>query len=205
MQIEPFKLSALGALSKTIGDRYTGSEITELFRKAGFPEIVHDGGTKWRFVYASLEELQNQKYGPMNVVKIIHQLCDPQEYFFEPELHNSICEQVNSILRFYSLQVGEGGKVRTLGEKATSLKKPIPENAKIFDERKFHSRIVQHGRKLFVEGNYFHAVFECCKVYDKEVSQKSQIQEHGVSLMSKAFSLSGTLKLNGSDNRNRKK
>ncbi len=39
-------------------------------------------------------------------------------------------------------------------------------------------------------------MFECCKVYDKEVSQKSQIQEHGVSLMSKAFSLSGTLKLN---------
>ncbi len=142
MEIEPFKLSALETLSKIIGDRYTGSEITELFRKTGFPEIIHDGGTKWRFVYASLEELQNQKYGPMNVVKIIQQLCDPQEYFSEPELHNSICEQVNSILRFYSLQVGEDGKVKTLGEKATSLKKSIPENVKIFDERKFHSRIV---------------------------------------------------------------
>ena len=55
---------------------------------------------------------------------------------------------------------------------------------------------MQHARRLFVEGNYFHAVFECCKVYDKEVSQKSQIQDSGASLMSKAFSLSGTLKLN---------
>jgi len=196
MSLEPFKLSALEALAKIIGDRYTGTEITEFFRKAGFLEIVHDGGTKWRFVYSSLEEIQKQKYGPINVVKIIQQLCDPQEYFLNQGLHVSICRQVNDILQFYGLQVGEDGRVRTLSEKATVLKKPIPENAKIFDERKFHSKVVQHARRLFVEGNYFHAVFECCKVYDKEVSQKSQIQDHGASLMSKTFSLSGTLKLN---------
>src|SRR3989344_3731444 len=196
MNLEPFKLPALEALAKIIGDRYTGTEITELFRKAGFSEIVHDGGTKWRFVYSALEQLQNQRYGPINVVKVIQQLCDPQEYFSAPELHNSICTQVNNILSFYGLQVGEDGKVRTLSEKVTTIKKPIPENAKIFDERNFHNKVIQHAKKLFIEGNYFHAVFECCKVYDKEVSQKSQIQEHGASLMSKAFSLSGPLKLN---------
>lgn len=196
MDLEPFKLSALESIAKIIGDRYTGTEITEFFRKAGFPEITHNGGTKWRFVYTSLEELQKQKYGPENVVKIIQQLCDPQEYFSNPELHNLVCKQVNNILQFYGLQVGEDGKVRILDEKATMLKKPIPENVKIFDERKFHGKVVQNARKLFVEGNYFHAVFECCKAYEKEVSQKSQIQERGASLMSRAFSLSGPLKLN---------
>lgn len=54
-QIEPFSLSALERIAKIIiGDRYTSSEITELFRKAGFPHIRHDGSTKWRFVYAAL-------------------------------------------------------------------------------------------------------------------------------------------------------
>jgi uncharacterized protein (TIGR02391 family) len=196
MNLEPFKLSALETLAKIIGDRYTGTEITEFFRKAGFPEFVHDGGTKWRFVYASLEALQNQKYGPFNIVKVIEQLCDPQEYLLNLELHESICNQVNNILQFYGLRIGNDGRVRPTGEKATSYKKSIPENEKIFDERKFHHKIIQHARKLFVEGNYFHAVFECCKVYDKEVSQKSRIQDHGAGLMSKAFSLSGPLKLN---------
>lgn len=196
MEIEPFKLPALEALAKIIGDRYTGSEISEMFRKAGFPEITHDGGTKWRFVYASLEAMQKQKYGSVNVLKIIQQLCDPQEYFSSPESHAGICKQVNGILRFYGLQVGDDGKIRKTGEKSTVLNKPIPENAKFFDERNLHSKVVQHGRKLFVEGNYFHAVFECCKAYDKDVATTSQIQDHGAGLMSKAFSLSGTLKLN---------
>ena len=196
MNLGPFKLSALETLAKIIGDRYTGTEITEFFRKAGFPEFIHDEGTKWRFVYVSLETLQKQKYGPVNIVKIIEQLCDPQEYLLNPELHESICEQINNILQFYGLLIGNDGKVRIAGERTTSFKKTIPENEKIFDERTFHSKIIQHARKLFVQGNYFHAVFECCKVYDKEVNQKSQIEDSGDSLMSKAFSLTGPLKLN---------
>lgn len=196
MDLEQFKLPALEALAKIIGDRYTGTEISELFRKAGFPNIVHDGGTKWRFVYASLENLQNQKYGPINIAKIIQQLCDPQEYFSIPDLHAEICKQVNQILGFYGLAVVEDGRVKKLGEKTTSLLKSIPENAKIFDDRQFHAKIVQHARKLFIEGNYFHAVFECCKVYDKEVQSKSQMSGYGSKLMETALATSGTLKLN---------
>jgi uncharacterized protein (TIGR02391 family) len=196
MELEPFKLSALEALSKIIGDNYTGSEITELFRKAGFLEITHDGGTKWRFVYASLEAMQKQIYGTFNIAKLIQQLCDPQEYFSAPERHEEICKQVNQILKFYGLLVGEDGKLRKSNEKATSLTKTIPENAKIFDERRFHNKINQHARKLFTEGNYFHAVFECCKVYDKDVQEKSSLQEYGSRLMENVLALNGTLKLN---------
>ena len=196
MQLELFKLSALEALAKIIGDRYTGTEITELFRKAGFPEIVHDGGTKWRFVYSSLEALQAQKYGPINVAKVIQQLCDPQEYFSVPEQHTEVCQQVNQILSFYGLAVSEDGRVRKSGEKVVAFSKPIPENAKIFDERQFNPKIVQHARKLFIQGNYFHAVFECCKVYDREVQTKSQMSGYGSRLMEAALATSGTLKLN---------
>ncbi len=201
MDLELFKLSALEALAKIIGDRYTGTEISEFFRKVGFPNIVHDGGTKWRFVYASLENLQNQKYGSINIVNAIQQLCDPQEYFSIPDQHAAICRQVTQILSFSELMVGEDGKVRKLGEKATSLSKPIPENAKIFDGRQFHPTIICHARKLFVEGNYFHAIFECCKVYDKEVQNRSRMSGYGSRLMEEALSLSGTLKLNTQRNR----
>lgn len=196
MDIEPFKLSALETISKIIGDSYTGTEITEFFKKAGFPEIQHDGSTKWRFVYAALQELQKQKYGSINIARIIQQLCDPQEYFSAPEVHEGICERINDILSFYGLKVGDDGMIRKSGEKASSFKKQIPENAKIFDERNFHTKVIQHARKLFTEGNYFHAVFECCKVYDKEVASKSQSRNHGTKLMMEVLSLKGALKLN---------
>ena len=102
-QIEPFSLSALEEIAKIIGARYTGSEITELFRKADFPHIRHDGSTKWRFVYAALEELQKQSYAPYNVAKVIEKLCDPQEYFGQAEYHKSIVEKMKEILAFFGL------------------------------------------------------------------------------------------------------
>ena len=201
MELELFKLPALEALAKIIGDRYTGTEISELFRKAGFPEIAHDGGTKWRFVYAALEQMQKQKDETHNIARLIQQLCDPQEYFSNPDSHEEICKQVNHILSFYGLMVGSDGKLRKSGEKATTHTKTIPENAKIFDDRHFHTKINQHARKLFIEGNYFHAVFECCKVYDKEVQSKSQMSGYGAKLMETALATSGTVKLNSQRNR----
>ena len=201
MELESFKLSALEALSKIIGDNRTGSEISELFRKAGFPEISHDTGTKWRFVYATLEQMQKQKYGTHNILKLIQQFCDPQEYFSAPERHTEVCKEVNRVLSFYGLGIEDDGKIRKLGERTTSLTKAIPENIRIFDERKFHGKISQHARKLFIEGNYFHAVFECCKVYDKDIQAKSQMSEYGAKLMELALALSGTLKLNAQQTR----
>jgi len=196
MELESFKLPALEALAKIIGDHFTGTEVSELFRKAGFSEIRHDGGTKWRFVYSAMEQMQKQQYGNHNIAKLIQQLCDPQEYFSSPESHEEVCKKVNSILSFYGLIVGNDGKLRKTGDKATSLTKTIPENAKIFDDRHFHTKINQHARKLFIEGNYFHAVFECCKVYDKEVQDKSKISGYGARLMETALATSGTVKIN---------
>lgn len=102
-QLKPFSLSALERIATIIGSRYTGPEITEFFKKAGFPYIQHDGTTKWQFVYAALQKLQ--QLGPSQVAKIIEQLCNPQEYFGQFEYHQQIIEQVNEVLSFYGLKV----------------------------------------------------------------------------------------------------
>lgn len=54
---------------------------------------------------------------------------------------------------------------------------------KEFYDRDFHPAIIHHCRKLFLEGNYFHAVFEACKVYNNTVKQKSQSTKDGEALM----------------------
>lgn len=66
-KIDSFSLAALERIAKVIGDRFTGTEITELFRKAGFPDYRHDGSTKWRWVYWALEQLQSKYNGPRPV------------------------------------------------------------------------------------------------------------------------------------------
>ncbi len=65
-----------------------------------------------------------------------------------------------------------------------------------FMSRNFHEEIHKHCRKLFIQENYFHAVFEAAKVYNKLVQKKSQNQRDGQGLMLDVFSLKGVLKLN---------
>lgn len=197
IKIEPFSLSALERIAKIIGDRYTGSEVTEFFRKAGFPQIRHDGTTKWRFVYSAMEQIQSSTYGPYQIAKIVQQLCDPQEYFGNAEGHGQIVNEMNEILSFYGLTVNaKDGKIVVTGKTDAVLRSRESEEARSFDSRGFHPEVRKHARLLFLEGHHFHAVFECCKAFDKYVREKSHLDKHGFDLMSAALSSKGSLKLN---------
>jgi len=52
-----------------------------------------------------------------------------------------------------------------------------------FIARGFHPEVIEHCKRLFAQGNYFHAVFEACKVYNKGVQAKSCSSNDGEPLM----------------------
>jgi len=57
------------------------------------------------------------------------------------------------------------------------------ENHELFFSRNFHEAVVQNSRRLFIQGNYFHAVFEAAKIYNKVVKEKSKTNKNGQDLM----------------------
>lgn len=61
------------------------------------------------------------------------------------------------------------------------------DNYNVFMSRGFHEEVVKHTQKLFMEGHYFHAVFEAAKSYNKSVREKAQSTEDGQSLMLKVW------------------
>jgi len=216
--IKPFKLSALENLSKIIGDRYKGTEITELFNKAGFPEIQYETDesiqmskmlnnfgmqntkkTKWRFVYEVFQNMQKEHDGIFNILKVIEVLCDPQEYFSKPEDHEHILSNINHILSFYALKIGKNGKIIKIDNEETDFTnyENVSKVQKIFESRNFHPEVRRNGQDLFAEERYFHAVFECSKALEKYIQQKSQSTLSGTKLMNNELSLDkGSLKIN---------
>lgn len=65
-----------------------------------------------------------------------------------------------------------------------------------FYNRNFHPSVVEHSQKLFVQGNYFHAVFESAKAYNKAVKEKSLSDSDGQKLMLNVWGCdNGVLKL----------
>jgi uncharacterized protein (TIGR02391 family) len=196
-QIPQLNRSALEEVSKNIGDRYTGTEITAFFHKAGFANVSFDGSTKWRFVFSVLEQIQSGSSGNVHIAKILETLCSPQEFFGKPEAHAQIVERIDEIVSFYGLQVDpKTGKLLLAEESRAGLHQRKSMEAQAFDARKLHPEVIKHGRELFVQGKHFHAVFECCKAFDRFVANKAQIDDHGDKLMGAALSANGTLKLN---------
>jgi len=79
-----------------------------------------------------------------------------------------------------------------LGPSASAEK----EAAREFIARGFHPEVIQHCKRLFAQSNYFHAVFEACKVFNKQVQEKSQSTSDGANMMLEAWGCEkGTLKL----------
>ena len=64
-----------------------------------------------------------------------------------------------------------------------------------FYSRRFHSIISQHCLNLYEQRNYFHAVFEAAKIYNKLVKDKSKSEKDGFSLMTEVWGYNGVLKV----------
>ncbi|KKU14306.1 TIGR02391 family protein [Candidatus Jorgensenbacteria bacterium RIFCSPLOWO2_02_FULL_45_12] len=69
------------------------------------------------------------------------------------------------------------------------------ESSRDFSARNFHPEIHKHCSRLYSQGNYFHAVFEAAKVYNKKVQEKAQSNNDGQSLMMEAWTTNGVLKI----------
>lgn len=57
------------------------------------------------------------------------------------------------------------------------------EKTKLFINEGFHYLINQNCKELYVNGHYFHSVFEAAKVYHKQVQQKANSSKDGQALM----------------------
>ncbi len=65
-----------------------------------------------------------------------------------------------------------------------------------FHARNYHPEIIKHSKKLFLQQNYFHSVFESAKAFNNSVKSKAQSDKDGQDLMMAVFSLNGVLKFN---------
>lgn len=73
--------------------------------------------------------------------------------------------------------------IRKILESAEISLVEVSQQLREFYSRNFHLQVVEHCFKLFCEENYFHAVFEVCKVYNKLAKEKSQSSKDGEALM----------------------
>ena len=106
-------------------------------------------------------------------------------------------ERNKKLINFLDLITPESHKesIDRILEQAGVIAQAEMEASRDFLTRYFHPEIHKHCSKLYSQGNYFHAVFEAAKVYNKKVQEKAQSSKDGQALMMEAWTFSGVLKV----------
>lgn len=129
------------------------------FQKQSFP---HESITSVRaqLIYDWLMTLGKQAMEPAEREALVTKFC----LAVSTEDHKSAIETI----------LVEGG---VSGGQATK------ESRMLFTGRNFHAQVQVHARNLFLQRNYFHAVFESAKAYNKAVREKAKSTKDGQPLM----------------------
>lgn len=109
-------------------------------------------------------------------------------------------DERNGLLKSFLDQLTGEGELRaslySVLESAGIAGSEVNADKQEFLQRGFHSEVIKHCQTLFSQGNYFHAVFEACKVYNKLVSEKAVSPKDGEALMMDVWGWqSGVLKV----------
>ena len=193
IDVKEFKSTVLKEFAKIIV-----SEFKSKKRIVNFLESIEEcedaylpGWNSREALRTKLFELQN-KFGTGPILKLITDVCDPQEYINKPDKHQKIVQKFNAYLKFSSIKIDKENKLVPISKTT-----PKTANSNLFKARSFHPKVVRHAKQQFTDGHYFDAVDECCKAFEKYVAEKSKTTRRGYKLMSEFLNNNnGLLKLN---------
>jgi len=129
------------------------------FRRESFPNEAITS-QRAQLIYDWILSLAKQEMNPDDRTRLLVRFC----HNLAPDEHR---REVDKIL------VSAGIPKETIYKQDYTL----------FLARDFHPEIVKHCKDLFLQGNYFHAVFEACKAYNRLVKLKAQSVKDGSPLM----------------------
>ncbi|HEX5422024.1 MAG TPA: TIGR02391 family protein [Candidatus Acidoferrales bacterium] len=197
-RVAPFAPERIEAIAKVLGDTdcgLSGREIGHILAqiRVGDPTPTI---TKWMRLYNALAEFQNREQIGNHVVVFMNRAMDPAKYSSDVDKFHSRRDQLNVVLAFCGMTLGEDGKIRK-DRTAASLDEALARASRFqaqLRQRGAHADIFAYCSAEILAKNYFHTVFEAMKSITAKIRSLSGLAADGVELVERAFSIgtSGT-------------
>jgi uncharacterized protein (TIGR02391 family) len=192
MTIAAFSQNQLEQISRAISDAFTHTELSGLLAASNIPE---NGGTpKWQRTLLALSAKQGSDKCGNNVAGFIQRVMDPVRFVGRVEIFTQSRAQLNAVLAFSALQLGDDGKLRHAATAST-----LTEAHRMADElqaelrrRGVHCDVLAFCRAELLEAsppNYFHAVLEATKSVAQKIRDKTGLTGDAGELVDGAFSV----------------
>ncbi len=195
--LEKFDLGALESIAKVLGDTsdgFTGSEIGKLLDECNIPDPCPTM-TKWKRLFEALKQKQEVDQCSNNVCAFIQHAMSPARHYSRPDWFSSTKYEINQILSFEGLSLGEDGKLTT-SQKASTITEAAARASKLRESlisRKVHPDVLKYCNEELLVDNYFHAVFEATKSIAEKIRSKTGLTSDGSALVDEAFSLKSSI------------
>lgn len=187
----------LKALCDVIGDTsigLTGSQIGELLNRCGIDDPLA-GFTKRNRLFEALRARQEKDACANVVLAFVQMVMEPVRFVGKQQEFDRFKTELNAVLVFCGLQVGENGKLRSVAP-ARTLSEAQERAGRLRSEllkRKVHHDVLRFCREELLQENYFHAVFEATKSVAEKIRDKTGLTGDGADLVDKAFGLSAPM------------
>ncbi|MFH0828772.1 MAG: TIGR02391 family protein [Candidatus Kerfeldbacteria bacterium] len=189
MTIPAFTDAQLEALAKVFGDCFTGSDLDRLLQSANLAEPPDAPSTKWRRLLAVFQKSQAEHRVGNHVGAFIQIALEPARWHGNAVGLESALAQINEILAFAGLCVGEDGKLRTaqVAKTLSEAQQRVGRLRTELERRGVHPDVLRFCRAELLQENYFHAVLEATKSVGEKIRAKSGLDDDGAPLVDQAF------------------
>ena len=168
----------------------TGTEIGTLLAQLGFRDPAA-GMTKWKRLFAALSEQQQRDVCSNKVLHFITEAMKPVRYVGKSDVFESRRLQLNQVLVFVGVELGNDGQLRRR-EAARTLSEAEARAGRLKAEllkRNVHSDVLRSCRAELLHDNYFHAVLEATKSVSAKIRDKTGLSGDGAELADQALAL----------------
>jgi uncharacterized protein (TIGR02391 family) len=168
----------------------TGREIETLLGRHGIEDISPLSNKRQR-LFLALQLKQDKDNCANNIFAFIQTAIDPVRYTSQPAIFHERKDKLNIILALRGFTIGNDGKVRLVNKVSTlsEAQEKASRLRKVLSDRNVHSEVLKYCKPEFLDGNYFHAVFEAIKGVGERIRTLSGLTEDGAELIDKALNI----------------
>jgi uncharacterized protein (TIGR02391 family) len=195
MTVPSFPDNQIEQVARILADSATHAELTDLFQRHGFTAPAHGEGAKWLRLREAFRLRQRQDSCGNNIAALIQTLMDPVRFTNDHERFEELRNNLNTVLAFSGLQLGEDGKLRRVSQANTlsEAQQRAHRLRNMLQSRNVHHDVLRHCRAELLQDNYFHAVLEATKSVAEKIRSKAALSLDGAELAQKAFGGSAPL------------
>lgn len=191
IRIEEFKDSQLERICSVLADTstgLTGSEIGRLLAEVGIDDPL-PAMTKRHRLHAALRARQGKDSCGNKIVEFIHRAMNPVRYTGSSGYYETKRQELNEVLAFCGLGLGEDGALRrqTAARTLTEAEERAGCLRSELHRRGVHGDVLAFCRSELLQKNFFHAVFEATKSVADKIRARTGLTGDGAELVDQAF------------------